>query len=331
MNHEQAKALLSALGSKYDSTNKKWVRGSCPLAPFRHRSGKDSHPSFGIYVSPDTAAHFHCFACESGDLTTLFQLIEFGRQNNPGLFTGNLDTARAIVEAEQLEVQPLPEYLEFAPAVNKQFQEQPEWWLSQFPLALHSDRARYYLARRDFLPVSVMVEHWKFRYDPERDMLLFPYWNVHGQLAGIRGRAIEIPGEPPPKVKHHDYTLLNVNNGGITWFNEPVLQNTGPVVVVEGPFDCMRVHEVYPVVVANFTAKPVAEKLQKLVYAEGVILMLDGDDTGREATVKFERALHKLGVSTLTILLPWDGKTKTDPDSLGVGWVQKALSEIGLI
>jgi len=45
--------------------NKKkgWVQGSCPMAEWKHETGGDRNPSFGIEVKAVGISSVHCFAC----------------------------------------------------------------------------------------------------------------------------------------------------------------------------------------------------------------------------------------------------------------------------
>lgn len=342
MNLEQANALLKALGSKPGGHGDKWVRGSCPLAHWRHKSGKDSKPSFGLYVSPGEPGRFHCFACESGTLATLMQTLEFYRYKDPegfkDNFSGDLNTARQIIEQEELELAVLPEFSEFV-APEKKFEALPEWFLDTFQRADESARAMAYLKYRGFGEKEVVK--FDLRYDMVSDRIVFPYRDVFGRLAGLRGRGVQLNGEPHFSP-HHDYVWNGINNASLVWLNEEVLDEEGPVVVVEGQFDLMRVARVYPRVLANLTAKPIRAKVRKLAQCEGVILMLDGDFAGRTATQKFVEVFDELKIKCAVVMLPIvdhagnpvDPKDKSalkiDPDKIGEEWIRSALLDVGV-
>jgi 5S rRNA maturation endonuclease (ribonuclease M5) len=342
MNLEQANALLKALGSKPGGHGDKWVRGSCPLAPWRHKSGKDSNPSFGLYVSPGEPARFHCFACESGSLQTLLQTLAYYQSKSPSYFKedfhGDLNLARQIIDQEEMELAVLPEFTEFG-APEKKFEPLPEWFLDTFLRADESVRAMAYLKYRGFSEAE--VNRFDLRYDTVTDRVVFPYRDVFGRLAGLRGRGVQIAGAPHFSP-HHDYVWNGINNSSLVWLNEEVLDDEGPVVVVEGQFDLMRVARVYPRVIANLTAKPVRTKIKKLTQCEGVILMLDGDFAGRTATQKFLEVFDEFHIKCAVALLPIvnhagipvdpkdPGALKTDPDKIGEHWIRECLVGLGV-
>lgn len=330
---EQAVALLLALGSKHSATTAEWVQGRCPLAPWLHKSGKDSRPSFGLSISPGRACHFHCFACQSGDMPMLMQLIEHHVVLSPGLFKGNLAAARSIIELEEVGLPVLPAYEEFNKGDQKTFVELPLHTLAGFQVVSMWPRAMEYLVSRGFTALDWV--NGDLRYDSEDDRIVFPYYDVFGRLAGMRGRGVELPGEKPHWAPHHDYVWSGVNNSSLVWLGEPILDTPGPVVIVEGQFDRLRALKAYPRVLANLTAKPKMSKAIKLAGVEGVILMLDGDEAGRTGTKMFTEALDLLKVPTAVVLLPMvdqDGNPcKSDPDKLGVEWITQALKDVGVL
>ena len=343
MNQSQAEALLLALGSKAQGKGDNWVRGSCPLAPQTHKSGSDKTPSFGLYVAEGEPGRFHCFSCESGSLGTLLQKMNFLVQQMPNQFHGNLLEAMKIVDDEEIDLPLLPAFSEFGTPTTKPFEELPSWYLDEFKPATEYDRAAQYLSQR-LVPLDHAAKY-DLRYDAVADRLVFPYRDVFGRLAGLRGRGIQFLDGPSHPSPHHDYVWNGVNNAAQVWYNEPLLDIDAPkpVVVVEGQFDAMRVAQVYPWVIANLTAKPGAAKLDKLFNCEGVILMLDGDHAGRVGTEKFGAALAARGINWCPVYLPIlnsqgqpvDSKSpeaiKTDPDKMGEAWIRDALLEVGVI
>ena len=69
---ERIKEFLIALGiteiSERETDEGNWLQASCPLAPWKHASGVDRHPSFGVRIptKEGESPYFHCFACNSG-------------------------------------------------------------------------------------------------------------------------------------------------------------------------------------------------------------------------------------------------------------------------
>jgi DNA primase len=126
-------------------------------------------------------------------------------------------------------------------------------------------------------------------------------------------------------LKHHDYTWSQVNNAGLVWFNEQVLQLPGWVVVVEGQIDAMRIHMGYEKVVANLTAKPTDEKLVKLLSADGVILIPDTDSTGEASVARYQAYMNRYKHPFKILRLPAEVK---DPDDCHHAFLADLIAEI---
>jgi DNA primase len=110
--------------------------------------------------------------------------------------------------------------------------------------------------------------------DPYR--IVIPVHNASGQLVAYVGRSLDLSSEeryhfPPGFFKTLE--LFNLHRA------------KGPyAVVVEGFFGCMRVHE-YGFPCVGLMGSTLSEAQAKLLERfESVILMLDGDGAGREAT-----------------------------------------------
>lgn len=328
MDKNQIQQFMSALGCDHIHEAGEWVRGSCPLAPFLHSTGKDSKPSFGIKEAIG-GAHFHCFTCLSGTPHSLVDTLKMYLKEQPNLAKlYDMETAQFILENAALNVVSLPDY-DFASA-NKPFYEWGQWVLDQFPLALNAKRAMDYLTNPKppkGMPTDVNagygrgltkqeVMDWGFRYDPVKDTVAIPFYNLHYKLAGLRGRGIV-------GSLHHDYTFNKENNTQLTFLNESCFHNDEPVVVVEGQFDLIKTCRVYPNTVANLTARMSKEKLDKLASLSTVILMLDPDKTGQEATAKIADYLVSKGVQVGVATV-----TGEDPDDMTEDEIRASLSPL---
>ena len=162
------------------------------------------------------------------------------------------------------------------------------------------------------------AQQFDLRYDPKRQMIVAPYRDVFNRLAGARGRSIthEGPG------KHYDYTYQNVNNARLCWYNEPVLNLSGPVVVVEGQFDCWKTVQAYPKTVANLTAKPTIEKMKKLGDSGIVIQIPDRDNAGQESVYRYAKLCHQLGLDHRPI---WLDEGVKDPADCHVDYLKDRI------
>jgi hypothetical protein len=345
MNADQGRQFLAALGTKVESQTAEWLRARCPLAPWTHPSGHDTSPSFGLTIAESSHSAYHCFACSTGSPEQLIQALELHTNYGKDTRGRSIDLAKAreTLEHEELKVVPLPTYSEFGAAPSKVFVPWDESTLEVLPLAAEDDKARQYLKYRGFDPQTVGTQ---LLVDPYRDMIVFPYRDVYGRLAGMRGRLMDFGQklyfpDGKPRLKHYDYTLgegdnKGPNNSYFCWYGEECLNEGGTVVVVEGQFDCLRVRQVYPRVVANMTAKPSSRKVEKLAYAANVIILMDNDATGQAASEMWAQRLRDLGtnVGYLSIanapkaqfFIDRDGPgAPKDPDELDLVWLRNQL------
>jgi hypothetical protein len=314
MTAEQGTAFLKALGAtQIRVKDNGWIESSCVLARWTHASHRDTSPSFGLNITPGGRSYFMCFACRQGSAEELLSCMELYSKGQAHTF----DFARCHeILADEVFVTPLPEYGEAPPA--QVFTEWPQYWLDSFPPAQWVIDSALYLANRS-VPL-ITVECFDLRYDAKRHMIVAPYRDVFNRLAGARGRAIRPEGQ-----QHFDYTFQGINNARLVWYNEPVLNLPGPVVVVEGQFDCFRTSQAHPKTVANLTAKPTFEKMKKLGDCELVIQIPDRDEAGHQSVARYASLCQRLGLRHEVIYLDEGVK---DPDECAVEYLKDKIQEV---
>lgn len=334
MTPDQARAFVQALGGKNLGQKSAWVTAGCPLARWTHKNGKDSNPSFGITTATGKPSHWNCFACGSGSAEDLLQAVEYHLHKNNLIaldYGVNIGVARHLLDSEYVGLQALPDYMEFQENAQHEFQEWPLYWLDSFIPASMNDEARTYLLGRDVS--SDEQSAYNLRWDSQRRMVVFPYFNVYNKFAGARGRAID-QGVTGHK-KHFDYTWNSVNNSRLCWYNEQCLELDGPVVVVEGQFDALRVLKAYPKVVANLTAKPTWAKLCRLQQSETVIHIPDNDGpggAGESSQASYRNFCQEHGLKYLLVDLPLPpGGDKIDPGECSAEYLRDRLQELKII
>jgi hypothetical protein len=325
MTAEQATLFLTALRCKQIKVKDNgWVEAACPLAPWLHPTGKDNNPSFGVVVNDGGSSNFSCFTCTKGTAEELVQMLTLYAKNSLGDY--DIAGAHHILDSE-VKLMPLPEFQEFQGGA-KHFEEWPQWWLDSFPAAYSFPDVLQYLTGR-----GVTLEQSKqhdLKFDFKRMMIVCPYRNVFGRLAGARGRSILAGVEG--HQKHYDYTVAGRNNCKLTWYNEQVLNLPGPVVVVEGQFDCWRTLLGYPKVIANLTAKPSWEKMQKLTDCGSMIQIPDNDGVqgaGAQSIGVYREFCAMLHIKHRVLSLPLpDGAQKIDPAECHPDWLHDRIQEM---
>jgi len=315
MTAEQVVSFLEALHAKQiHIKGNGWVEASCPLARWTHSHHKDSKPSFGISVVPGGKSYFLCFSCRQGSVEELLQTIEWYTKGN-----GPEDFARCRqILADEPQIVTLPPYQEFA-ASKTVFIEWPQYWVESFKRADWVLDAMTYLTSREVSPQT--IETFDLRWDPKRCMIVAPYRDVYGRLAGARGRTIL----PTVGNKHYDYTFQAVNNARLVWYNEAVLNLPGPVVVVEGQFDCFRTVQAFPKTVAALTAKPTWDKMKKLGECGTVIQIPDRDEAGHQSVHRYAALCHQFNLQHRVV---WLDEGVKDPAQCHVDYLRDRIQEM---
>lgn len=322
----QLKLFLAALGiHNLQHSGGEWAQASCPLAPFTHKGGKDGNPSFGVSVGVGEG-HFNCFVCTSGSMGALVQALEMYTKKRPEFKDRyDLKHARELLDEAKTHLAPLPKFSEFTPSPYAAFEEWPEWYLSHTEPWSKSLRATEYLDSRGVTPM--VADHFELRWDEGRQTIGAPFRTASGRLAGMRGRGLE-----GAKLKHYDYTWNKVNNTGLTWFNEQAFNLPGPLIIVEGQFDAMRVWPHHRKVVAILSAKTTPYKLKKLKDVGPIALFLDNDETGINKTHGTElepgwvQKLDAMGVTNTVIEYP--SETYKDPGEIPHPELQALIHEV---
>lgn len=150
--------------------------------------------------------------------------------------------------------------------------------------------------------------------------IVIPIRNRHGQLVAYAGRALD---DRPPK-----YKLPAGFRKARELFHLQRAVATGAriVIVVEGYFDCMRVHQAgFPCVVALMgSSLSAAQESGLRHHFEGLVLMLDGDAVGRAASAAIAARLS--GRRSVQVIRVPDG---SQPDQLSPSTIRQLLAVVG--
>jgi DNA primase len=146
---------------------------------------------------------------------------------------------------------------------------------------------------------------------------VFPIHNAKGELVAYAGRSID--GTEPrykfPAGFHKSQELFNLHR----------VAGDLSVVLVEGFFDCMKVSQAgYPcVALMGSTMSPMQERMLAEAFS-GIVVMLDGDETGRTAMQIISDRLQRAVFRVETVDLP-DG---VQPDQLSDVELRVALDAL---
>lgn len=278
------------------------LAGRCPI----HRGRRDD--SFRAHLAKNV---FHCFACQAGgnvlDLVAAMEKCSIR------------EAAMKLQRWFALPDRAYPVGLGPARERNGELVREKEGLNPPLRFALQGvDHGHPYLRQRGIDPATALKFGVGFygRAGLLTGRIVIPIRNAAGEIVAYAGRAID--GRPPkyklPSGFHKRLELFNLDRALAT--------GSHTVIVVEGYFDCLRVHQAgFPCVVALMGSA--LSKPQEIVLAQRfgcVLLLLDGDATGRRASRVIEAQLsHR--TSVLVVQVP-DG---TQPDQLSPVLLQRLI------
>jgi DNA primase len=282
------------------------LQGCCPI----HRGRRDD--SFRVHL---TKGIFQCFACQAhGNVLDFVAAME------------RCSIREAALRLQQWFGAGAPR-LRLCPATagGQQGELVRKEEGSNLPLrfALTGVESNHpYLAQRGIDPATAAEFGVGFYPGPGlmRGRIVIPIRNRHGQLVAYAGRALD---DRQPK-----YKLPAGFRKALELFNLPRAMAAGSktVIVVEGYFDCMRVHQAgFPKVVALMgSSLSAAQESDLLCHFERIALMLDGDAAGRTGSEAIAVRLPGRRLEQL-VRIP-DG---SQPDQLSRSTIWQLLAEVG--
>lgn len=285
MNKSGILKFLKALSATNVNSSGKWVQASCPLAPWTHQSGKDSHPSFAIEIADTSESKCNCFTCGGGDLTWLvLQLKHYGAK--PPRYDLKTATEVAMADGEHPVSFNVKEW--GTPVEVEEYVTLPELWLATFMPAMKSPRARKYLHKRGL--DQDVIEALDLRYDTDKDTICFPIRDFDGVLCGLRGRRLAPTDDQP---RYHLYGDHEGRRNTQVWYGEAWLDFDQPLVIAESVFDAASVFRVYRNVCAPMSVSFSEARTKRLKGATEIITLFDNDKAGTKARQRMDKYLPK--------------------------------------
>jgi DNA primase len=282
------------------------LQGRCPI----HRGERDD--SFRASLSKNV---FHCFACQAGgNVLDLVAALERCSIREAALHLQQWFGVSPAVEfqvASSHPVQPKGELV-----------REKEGWNPPLRFALTGvDPSHPYLMQRGIDRVTAVEFGVGFYARPGllRERIVIPIHNQQGDIVAYAGRSLD--GRLPK------YRLPVGFRKALELFNLYRAAGTGSktVIVVEGYFDCMRVHQAgLPWVVALMGSSLAVEQERTLLqHFDRIVLMLDGDAAGRNASRTIAARLS--GRCSLEVVHVPDG---AQPDQLSPAAVRRLVENL---
>jgi DNA primase len=284
------------------------LAGRCPI----HGGGRDD--SFRAGLSKNV---FHCFACQaSGNVLDFVAAMEKCSVREAALRLQQWFGGSAPVVPLALPWQAPREVRE------RQLVRKKEGFNPPLRFVLKGvDPTHPYLAQRGIEHATAVAFGVGFYAGPGllSGRIAIPIRNQRGEIVAYAGRALD--GRPPK------YKLPAGFRKALELFNLHRAARTGSetVVLVEGYFDCMRVHQAgFASVVALMGSSLSADQEAGLVQNfERVTLMLDGDTAGRAATEAIAARLSRT-CSVIRARVP-DG---AQPDQMSSAEIRALLENL---
>jgi DNA primase len=282
------------------------LQGCCPI----HRGQRDD--SFRAHLTKNV---FHCFACQArGNVLDFVAAMEA------------CTIREAVLRLQQwFGIHPPGLRLDSAAAdrKNRELVRKEEGRNLPLRFALTGVETNHpYLVQRG-IDLPTAAEFGAGFYSGPGLMsgrIVIPIRNLRGELIAYAGRAVD--GRPPkyklPAGFHKALELFNLQRA--------VAPGGNTVIVVEGYFDCMRVHQAgFPRVVALMGCSLSGPQESALLHRfERIVLMLDGDAAGRKGSEAIAARLS--GWCAVPVVRLPDG---SQPDQLSRSTIRQLLSVVG--
>ena len=279
-------------------------QGRCPI----HRGRRDD--AFHVSLSKNV---FQCFACQAhGNVLDFVAAMERCSLR---------ESARRLAQRFAVGISRPGEILSTPVATPKaNWLGKNERFNQPLSFTLRGvDHSHPYLKTRGIAPETAVRFGVGFYSGPGlmSGRLVIPIHDAHGQLVAYAGRSMD--GAPPkyrlPAGFVKSQVLFN--------FHRAASLKPQTAIVVEGYFDCLKVYEAgFPSVVALMgTALFPATQTLLLERFRQVVLMLDGDDSGRRATARIATQLAgKCSVGLVAV------PSGTQPDQLNAAEIAALLA-----
>ena len=290
----------------------------CPLAPWKHATGGDRHPSCTILIEPDEESTYRCFTCHSHG--TAVQLVTEINVLRGGDTLGALLPWVASVNRIDLEAR-----LNRAIEASSRPPSVPIYDYPTFPdseLDAYRGAVPQYAIDRGISLKS--CREWELGFDraAHDERLVFPVRDIRGFLVGIVRRTIWPDREPRFRNEWGFQKTL------FLYGEHLAARDTTPIVVAEGMISTVMLRQAVGCravgTLGNRVAPRQAQKIASLAGVGPIFSMFDADAGGDLAREELDDTLGSR-IAVIHARLP-DGH---DPASVSPEIVINALDAVG--
>lgn len=146
-------------------------------------------------------------------------------------------------------------------------------------------------------------------FDRFRDRIMFPIFDLRGNVIGFGGRVID---NSMPKYMNSPETAVYSKGKGLYAMNMAKNSGKSSIIIVEGYMDVISLHQngIINTVASLGTALTESQGRILKKYAEEIIISYDADVAGQAATLRGLELLNEIGCNVRVLIIP-QGK---DPD-----------------
>lgn len=326
MKAEHIEKLLSSLGCEKIRNSGSKIRSTCPLAPWKHGDGVDTHPSLAIFVSDDDSSGVNCMSGRCGFHGSLSDLIYrmqklSGRDLSAQLLfitehnmvnlekqMTKIDSAAgyyAMPKSDGVTVGAVTGGKDYADPLVRASMKPPlpesAVEMMQNMISWLDEEAMSYLVGPDRRLTLETIRKWKLGWHPKYRRISVPQYDRIGRLVNLSGRHLSYwPSCVPlsdrekkaPKWMHSNGFDRELYLFGEDWF-EVNEEGKGTVYIVEGAFDVIFMAQCGLKNVAGINGSHINKtQIDKLLkWFDSAVVLMDGDDAGIEAAKRIEKTL----------------------------------------
>lgn len=293
MESSDIQVLLRGIGCSKIKVRDSWVGSTCPLAPWRHRGGRDKRPSFAVSISPGNTSTGYCFGCgwKGSVISLLWRLDHHGydvdrfvpfvlSRDQPDLSENEEVTlVRKVRSSVYWGDSPQIKYGEPETPKAKPISEDFLRSLRAIPEPVLEHLAD----SRRLSPRA--VAHWELGYSRRMHRIVVPIRNRDGLIVAMSGRSI---GKRNPKYLHYPKGFKRNS----VLFGEDKVMPGKVGYLHEGFFACIYAWQFgYENCVARMGTHLSGYQEDRLVeWFDRLMIVPDGDEAGyRSAEEIYER------------------------------------------
>ena len=328
--------IVDVIGS-YINLNDKYKA----LCPFHD----DHSPSFSVH--PDKQI-YKCFSCgESGNVITFVEKYNGVSFEEALKILADRVGIKLDIKTPKKVNSSFEKYYEINDTVNKYFKNNlvssdgkeaikylsdrhiDKDIINEFNIGLSTQNKLYEILSKkydvkDLINIDIVKESNGRLYDTFQNRIIFPIIDEDNNVVGFSGRKYlkaDLEDKMLPKYSNSKETFL-FKKSGLFYNINNALQNikkSKEIVITEGFMDTIRMSSIgYKNVVALMGTAFTSEHLEKIIkYKCKVVLNLDQDEPGKEATIKIGDLLLKNNIETSVIV--FDDYKDSDEFIIGKG------------